>query len=90
MARMDLVNALRSAAAEMHSRGAATLLDIKYDDRKELAVFLATAANQIEQGNRDAEPELRRIFAPSSVWDDADGSQQLGNKIDRMLSTEPA
>ena len=90
MVRMDLVNALREAAAELNALGAAPLLDDIYDDREDLADYLASAAVQMEQGNTDAEPELRRIFAPTSVLDDAAGCQDLANKIHRMLDTATA
>src|ERR1700683_4993515 len=80
-----LVKALRLAAGALKSRATTPLADGPYADSKQLADFLELAAGQVEQGQMAALPELRRIVAPTSDWDDAGGPRELADTIDWLL-----
>ncbi|MBZ5533481.1 MAG: hypothetical protein LAO20_18790 [Acidobacteriia bacterium] len=86
----ELVSALRTAAAKLNVGAATPLTDGPCDDSKELASYIAAAAEQIEKGNLEFWPELQRIFAPTSAWDDAGGAATLGNQIFAMLQESSA
>ena len=86
----ELVSALRTAAAKLNVGAATPLTDGPCDDSKELASYIAAAAEQIEKGNLEFWPELQRIFAPTSAWDDAGGAATLGNQSAAMPETSGA
>lgn len=86
----ELVSALHTAAITLNSAATTTLLDGPWDDSKQLASFIATGAEQIANGNLKIWAELRRIFAPTSTWDDAGGPPELGNQIFALLQGSSA
>jgi hypothetical protein len=58
----------------------------EFDTCGSLGEFLQTCANELEQGNDERLHRLWYIFAPTCDWDDAGGSQGIGNRAFAILN----
>lgn len=72
---------LRRAAAEMRRRGSQTIPYTEFRTTTEFAEFLDLAARHFRSGDTTDGERLWQLFAPTCGWDDAGGSQTLGNLI---------
>ena len=76
-----LARLLRQAAAELRRQGS---VDIPYTDfhtTLDFAEFLDVAASRFMRGDTSDGERLWYLFAPTCSWDDAGGSQSMGNLI---------
>src|SRR5437899_4781038 len=72
---------LRRAAAEMRRRGDQAIPYTQFQTTTEFAEFLDRAARHFRSGDTTDGQKLWHLFAPTCGWDDAGGSQTLGNLI---------
>src|SRR5690349_14732961 len=72
---------LRRAAIEMQRRGVQDIPFTDFGTTTDLAAFLASAAARFRRGDTTDGEHLWYSFAPTCIWDDAGGSQNLGNLI---------
>jgi hypothetical protein len=72
---------LRRAAAEMRRRGSDEIPFTEFRNTFEFAEFLDSAARRVGGGIMTDGERLWRLFAPTCAWDDAGGSQRMGNLI---------
>ena len=75
-----LIDLLEQAAQEMITLGPKTTLT-EYDTCENLGFYLNEVIANLEQEKEIDVFELWGIFAPTSVWDDSGGSEDLANKI---------
>ncbi len=80
-----LVRLLRRASREMAAAGDATYIG-DFDTCAALGRFLGECATELQAGNRDNLERLWFIFAPTCDWDDAGGSQDIGNRVFAILN----
>ena len=57
----------------------------EFDTCRSLGEFLDKCANELHDGNDEHLQRLRCIFAPTCDWDDAGGSQDIGNRAFAIL-----
>jgi hypothetical protein len=80
-ARKQLVQLLQKAGNELKSRGELQYIG-DFETRGELGDFILQCVSEIEA---EDDHNLQRlgwgVFAPTCDWDDAGGSQQLGNEV---------
>jgi hypothetical protein len=72
---------LRRAAAEMRRRGSQDIPYTEFRTTRDFAEFLDAAASRFRRGDTSDGETLWNLFAPTCSWDDASGSQSLGNLI---------
>jgi hypothetical protein len=72
---------LRRAAAELRRRGSNEIPFTEFRSTLEFAEFLDLAARRFGGGITTDGERLWRLFAPTCDWDDAGGSQGMGNLI---------
>ena len=72
---------LRRAAAEMRRRGSEDILFTEFHTTLDFAEFLDGAASRFRRGDTTDGERLWYLFAPTCSWDDAGGSQTMGNSI---------
>ncbi|TET28053.1 MAG: hypothetical protein E3J70_10610 [Candidatus Heimdallarchaeota archaeon] len=80
----ELVDLLKQAAQEMINKGPLSTLT-EYDTCENLGVYLNETVTKLEQEKEIDVFELWGIFAPTSVWDDSGGSEELANKIFELI-----
>ncbi len=81
---LKLIDLLKQAAQEMITKGPlSTLTD--YETCENLGVYLNETITKLEQEKEIDVFELWAIFAPTSVWDDSGGSEELANKIFELI-----
>lgn len=80
----ELIDLLKQAAQEMIAKGPLSTLT-EYDTCENLGVYLKKTATKLEQEKEIDIFELWGIFAPTSVWDDSGGSEELANKIFELI-----
>jgi hypothetical protein len=76
----ELIELLEQAAQEMIAYGPKTTLT-NYDTCENLGFYLNEVITKLEQKKEIDVFELWGIFAPTSVWDDSFGSEEIANKI---------
>lgn len=76
----ELTHLLKQASQEMIARGDLTTLT-NYDTCENLGFYLKETVTKLEHKKEIDAFELWGIFAPTSVWDDSGGSEELANKI---------
>ncbi len=80
----ELIDLLKQAAQEMIAKGPLSTLT-EYDTCENLGVYLKKTETKLEQEKEIDVFELWAIFAPTSVWDDSGGSEELANKIFELI-----
>ena len=80
----ELIDLLKQAAQEMIAKGPLSTLT-NYDTCENLGVYLNETVTKLEQKKEIDAFELWGIFAPTSVWDDSGGSEELANKIFELI-----
>lgn len=80
-----LLSLLGEAADEMISYGNASTLSY-FDTCEDVGLFIQEIAYKVRKGELDEISKLWYIFAPTSVWDDSSGSQEIANKIFGILN----
>ena len=85
MCLSTIVRVLRRAAREMAAAGDAPYLG-DFDTCWHLGEFLDKCASEVQAGNRASLERLWFIFAPTCDWDDAGGSQDIGNRTFAILN----
>lgn len=83
--RWRLVRLLRRASKEMNAAGDAPYMG-DFDSCRSLGQFLEKCANELANGNDEHLQRLWYIFAPTCDWDDAGGSQEIGNDTFGILN----
>ena len=73
-----IIRILRRASKQIHAMGDAPCAG-SFDTCRDLGNYLETCAAEWQMGDRDSLERLWIIFAPTSDWDDARGSQPIGN-----------
>ena len=76
-----LAGLLRRAAAEMRKRGSQDIPFTEFHTTLDFAEFLDGAASRFSKGDTTDGERLWYLFAPTCSWDDAGGSQKMGNLI---------
>jgi len=76
----ELIDLLKQASQEMIAKGPLFTIT-EYDTCENLGIYLKEAVMKLEQKKEIDVFELWGIFAPTSVWDDSGGSEELANKI---------
>ena len=72
---------LRRAAAEMRRQGSQEIPFTEFQTALDFAEFLDAAACRFRRGDTTDGERLWHLFAPTCSWDDACGSQTMGNLI---------
>lgn len=80
----QLIDLLKQAAQEMIAKGPLYTIT-EYDTCENLGVYLNETVTKLEQEKEIDVFELWGIFAPTSVWDDSGGSEELANKIFELI-----
>ncbi|MCG3226680.1 MAG: hypothetical protein H7645_07160 [Candidatus Heimdallarchaeota archaeon] len=82
-----LLSLLEKAAAEMLSYGEEPTFSY-FDTCEDVGMFIQNIVNKIKNGEVEEISKLWYIFAPTSVWDDSGGSQEIANEIFKILNTK--
>ena len=80
----ELIDLLKQAAQEMIAKGPLSTIT-EYDTCENLGVYLNETVKKLEQEKEIDVFELWGIFAPTSVWDDSGGSEEIANKIFELI-----
>jgi hypothetical protein len=76
-----LIRLLGKAAGELQSRSDKHYYAGTFETCGELGDFVKQSADRLAAGEREPLEKLWLIFLPTSDWDDAGGSSDLGNEI---------
>jgi hypothetical protein len=57
----------------------------RFDKVHDLAAFIEQSAAHLSAGDAAAGHDLLMVFLPTSDWDDAGGSQEIGNRACGLL-----
>lgn len=82
-----LVSLLDKAAAEMLSYGDKPTFSY-FDTCEDVGLFIQNIITQAKKGELKAITKLWYIFAPTSVWDDSGGSQDIANEIFEIINRD--
>ncbi|MHA1953449.1 MAG: hypothetical protein ACXAAM_03105 [Candidatus Heimdallarchaeaceae archaeon] len=82
-----LLSLLDKAAAEMLSYGEEPTFSY-FDTCEDVGLFIQNIVTKAKNGELEELSKLWYIFAPTSVWDDSGGSQEIANKIFEILNTK--
>ncbi len=80
----ELIDLLEQAAQEMIVLGSKTTFT-EYDTCENLGFYLNEVISKLEQKEEIDVFELWGIFAPTSVWDDSGGSEEIANRIYALI-----
>ncbi len=80
----ELIDLLKQAAQEMIAKGPLSTIT-EYDTCENLGVYLNETVTKLEQEKEIDVFELWGIFAPTSVWNDSGGSEEIANKIFELI-----
>ncbi len=59
-----------------------------FDTCEDVGMFIQNIVNMIKNREVEEISKLWYIFAPTSVWDDSGGSQEIANEIFEILNTK--
>lgn len=76
---------LDKAAAEMLSYGDESTFSY-FDTCEDVGLFIQDIINKAKNGKLEELSKLWYIFAPTSVWDDSGGSQEIANEIFEIIN----
>lgn len=82
-----LLSLLDKAAAEMISYGDRSTLTF-FDSCADVGNYIKETADRVRGGELDELSKLWYIFAPTGVWDDSSGSQELANEIFEIINKD--
>ena len=57
-----------------------------FDTCEDVGMFIQNIVNKIKNGEVEEISKLWYIFAPTSVWDDSGGSQEIANQIFELIN----
>ncbi len=80
-----LLSLLDEAADEMMSYENASTFSY-FDTCEDVGSFIQKVANKVKNGELDEISKLWYVFAPTGVWDDSGGSQEIANEIFVVLN----
>ncbi len=80
-----LLSLLEEAVEEMIACGEKPTFSY-FDKCKDVGLFIQDITDKMRNGELDEVSELWYIFAPTGVWDDSGGSQEIANKIFEVLN----
>jgi hypothetical protein len=80
-----LLSLLDKAAAEMLSYGNEPTFSY-FDTCKDVGQFIQDIITKARNGELNEISKLWYIFAPTSVWDDSGGSQEIANEIFEIIN----
>ena len=82
-----LLSLLDKAAAEMLSYGEEPTFSY-FDTCEDVGLFIQNIVTKAKNGELEELSKLWYVFAPTSVWDDSGGSQEIANEIFEILNTK--
>jgi hypothetical protein len=80
-----LFSLLDKAASEMISYGDEPTFSY-FNTCEDVGLYIQDIVNKARSGNIEEISKLWYIFAPTSVWDDSGGSQEIANEIFEILN----
>ncbi|MBY8995242.1 MAG: hypothetical protein KGD59_11880 [Candidatus Heimdallarchaeota archaeon] len=80
----ELTDLLKQASQEMITKGPISTIT-EYDTSENLGIYLQEIVAKLEQKEEIDVFELWGIFAPTSVWDDSGGSNEIADKIFALI-----
>lgn len=80
----ELIDLLKQASQEMITKGPLSTMT-EYDTSENLGIYLAEVVAKLEQKEEIDVFELWGIFAPTSVWDDSGGSNEIADEIFALI-----
>ena len=80
-----LLSLLDKAVAEMISYGIQSTFSY-FDTCEDVGLFIQDIVSKVKSGNLEELSKLWYIFAPTSVWDDSGGSQEIANEIFEIIN----
>jgi hypothetical protein len=80
-----LLSLLDKAIAEMISYGDQSTFSY-FDTCRDVGLFIQEIANKAREGETGELSKLWYVFAPTSVWDDSGGSQEIANEIFEIIN----
>ncbi len=81
----ELLLLLDKAAKEMISYGNQTTFSY-FDTCEDVGIYIQNIIQKIRNGEFGEISKLWYIFAPTSVWDDSGGSQEIANEIFEIVN----
>ena len=80
-----LLSLLDKAADEMIGNGDQPTFSY-FDTCEDVGLFIQDITNKARNGELEEISKLWYIFAPTSVWDDSGGSQEIANEIFEIVN----
>jgi hypothetical protein len=80
-----LLSLLEKAADEMISYGNQSTFSY-FDTCEDVGLYIQDILNKAKVGELKELSKLWYIFAPTSVWDDSGGSQEIANEIFEIIN----
>ena len=80
-----LLTLLSKAAAEMISYGNQSTISY-FDTCEDVGLYIQDIIEKAKAGELQEISKLWYIFAPTSVWDDSGGSQEIANEIFEIIN----
>ena len=80
-----LLTILDKAADEMISYGDRTTFTF-FDSCADVGNYIRETVDRVRDGKFEEISKLWYIFAPTGVWDDSNGSQEIANEIYKILN----
>ena len=82
-----LLSLLEKAATEMQSYGNQPTFSY-FNTCEDVGLFIEDIIQKVRCGDMEEISKLWYIFAPTSVWDDSGGSQEIANEIFEILNAK--
>lgn len=82
-----LLSLLERAAEEMISYGNQSTFSY-FDTCEDVGLYIQDILNKVKAGEIKELTKLWYIFAPTSVWDDSGGSQEIANEIYEIINKQ--
>ncbi len=80
-----LLSLLDKAVQEMIAKGETSTFSY-FDTCEDVGLFIQDIANKARNGKIQEISKLWYIFAPTGVWDDSHGSQEIANEIFEIIN----
>jgi hypothetical protein len=80
-----LISLLDKAVAEMIAYGDEPTFSY-FDTCEDVGMFIQDIVNKMKNGELEDVSKLWYIFAPTGVWDDSGGSQDIANEIFEVIN----
>ena len=80
-----LLSLLDTAAAEMISYGDRSTFTF-FDSCEDVGNYIKETTERVRAGELEEISKLWYVFAPTGVWDDSSGSQEIANKIFEIIN----